>query len=305
MVSALHRMAAGFVRRTWLVVLATILVCSVFAARAMAALVGAEVEVNPTRDTMVVPPTSKPAPTRVKIDGDVLVERNIFCSSCSPRRESGPASASLSYSGEAAVLIATSLGTSPRATVRVVSTEAQGSWGIGEKIPRVGTIARIGGSTIDVVDDAGNTGTLSLVDIPSSSNGGRADAAAATAKSTATAPASPYGDRIEKLGDTSYKVDRELIRELVMGTTQAKGVRALPVVKNGEVQGLRMSSVKPDSVAAAVGIKSGDVLDSIDGVKIKNAQQLLDLFTKLDTVAQVELSGTRGGKPLALSYQLR
>lgn len=304
MLPVLHHLVAGFVRRTWLVVLVTILACSAFAARAVSAFTGTKLTEAPVvRDAVVASRPARPVPGRDK-NGNVLVERNIFCSSCVPHIESGPMNRS-SYSGEPAVLIATSVGAAPRATVRVVATEAQGSWGLGETIPRVGKIARIGNTAIDVVDEAGHTATLSLID--SSSTGGRPDsAAAATAKSpSSTAPASPFDGRIEKLGDMSYRVDRELVRELVMGTTQAKGVRALPVVKNGEIAGLRLAGVKPDSIAAAVGIKSNDIFDSIDGVKIKSAQQLLDLFTKLDSVSQVELAGTRAGKPLVLQMQLR
>lgn len=304
MLPALHHLVAGFVRRTWLVVLVTILACSAFAARAVSAFTGTKLTEAPAvRDAVVASRPARPAPGRDK-NGNVLVERNIFCSSCVPRPESGPTNRSSSYTGEPAVLIATSVGAAPRATVRVVATEAQGSWGLGETIPRVGKIARIGNTAIDVVDEAGHTATLSLID----STGGRPDpaTAAATAKTpSSTAPASPFDGRIEKLGDMSYRVDRELVRELVMGTTQAKGVRALPVVKNGEIAGLRLVGVKPDSIAAAVGIKSNDIFDSIDGVKIKSAQQLLDLFTKLDSVSQVELSGTRAGKPLVLQMQLR
>ena len=58
----------------------------------------------------------------------------------------GPTDAPVS--NRAAVLLATDLGVGPgdaRATLRVFETEAQGSWGLGERVPGVGTISRIGG----------------------------------------------------------------------------------------------------------------------------------------------------------------
>ena len=39
--------------------------------------------------------------------------------------------------------------------------------------------------------------------------------------------------------------------------------------------------------------------------QIKNVQQLLDLYAKLDNISAVELSGTRAGKPLKLTLRLR
>lgn len=297
MLPVLHHVVAALLRRTWLVALATVIVCAAFAARGMAAFSVVEAATPPERGAVVAPPVAAPTPGHAKLDGAILVERNIFCSACVPRGEPGPAKGSRGYAGEPAVLIATSLGAAPRATIRVIASEVQGSWMIGERIPGVGTVSRIGGASIDVVDEAGHTGTLSLAEAKP------ATPAAATA--AVAAPAGPFADRIEKLGDGKYRVDRQLIRDLVMGTTQAKGVRALPVLEKGEIKGLRLTGVRPDSVAAAVGIKSGDVLDAIDGVKIKSAQQLLDLFTRLDTVSAVELTGTRGGKNLALHFELR
>jgi S1-C subfamily serine protease len=77
------------------------------------------------------------------------------------------------------------------------------------------------------------------------------------------------------------------------------------MMKGNEVQGIRMLGVRPSSVAAALGLKSNDVIGAIDGEQIKNVQQLLDLYAKLDNINAVELTGTRGGKPLALTLRLR
>jgi S1-C subfamily serine protease len=79
----------------------------------------------------------------------------------------------------------------------------------------------------------------------------------------------------------------------------------LPIVKDGEVQGVRLSSVRAGSIPAAINLKNGDVINAIDGDPIKSAQQLLDLYAKLDARELVELQGLRAGKPLAISLRLR
>jgi membrane-associated protease RseP (regulator of RpoE activity) len=196
-------------------------------------------------------------------------------------------------------LIATSLGRAPAATLRVLSTEVQGSWSIGELIPGVGRVDQIHATSIEVLDDSGQRGVLSLYE----SKAGDHVAGAATPKPDA--PADPFADRIRKLADSSYEVDRQLVRDLVGGTTQSGGVRAFPIMKDKEVAGLRLAGVRPGSVAAALGMRSGDVIAAVDGETIKNMQQLLDLYGKLDRLDAVELSGTRAGKPLALTLRLR
>jgi S1-C subfamily serine protease len=110
---------------------------------------------------------------------------------------------------------------------------------------------------------------------------------------------------VKKLADNSYEVEREIVRELVANGGRANDVRVMPLVTNGVVKGLRFYGVKPTSIAAAIGIKSGDVLTAIDGEEIKTAQQLLDLYSKLDKLNGVELQGTRAGKPLAIQLRFR
>ncbi|HEU0031164.1 MAG TPA: type II secretion system protein GspC [Kofleriaceae bacterium] len=294
---ALHRIVAGLLHRTYVIALVTLAVCGVFTARAIDAM--------SADDPLPAPraPVARPAPKRaqvVALDPQIIVDRNMFCSSCGP---TPPTSAS--YDGLPAVLIATSVApdaTRSHATVRVVSTEVQGSWTIDQTIPGVGRITRIGGGSIDVVDTGGHTKTLTLREPVAA---GSTTPGAATPGSGPAAPASAFADRIKKLSETSYEVDRSVVRELVANAGQGAGVRAIPLLDHGEVTGIRLTGVKATSVAAAVGLRNADVLTAIDGTPIKTAQQLLDLYSKLDQLDAVELQGTRGGKPLAISLRLR
>ncbi len=296
----LQRIIVGLLRRTWLVAIVTVVVCASFAASAVASLLAAEHLADAPHATVrtVAPPP--PSPARLKPNASGFVARNIFCSSCQPSLAPGGTETGR-YTGEPAILIATMLGHDARATVRVVATEAQGSWGIGDRIPGVGTIDRIGATSIEVLDAAGQRGRISLLDAPA---GGR-DASAGAATPAAATPADPFADRVKKLSDSTYEVERDLVRELVSGATKPGGARAVPVITNGDVKGIRLLGVRGGSVASALGLKSNDVIAAIDGAPIKNVQQLLDLYARLDDISTVELSGTRAGKPLGVTLRLR
>ncbi len=302
MLQALHTVVGGLVRRTWLVALATITVCAVFAAHAVAAL--AEPGESSSTRLREVPPPSHVAPTRVPVTGDALVARNMFCSACTPSVEPGPAGIMVSFV-PGATLIATSVGgdaMSSRATVRVTASEAEGSWALGEEIPSLGVVSRIGYASIDLRDADGRIGRLSLLETAKVTE----VAGAATPAASPASPANPYDERVRKIDDHQYDVDRALVKELVNGASTGKGgIRATPNMKNGEMLGIRMLGVKPDSVPAAIGIKSGDTIESVDGEPIKSAQQMIDLYTKLDKYDTVSLGGTRGGKPLTLRLNLK
>ena len=301
---AAHNVIAGFLRRTWLVALVTVVVCASFAARAVAALSDAALApgASGAPGVMGAPPVKAPpastAPVRrpLPADGDAFVTRNIFCSSCAPGPGPGP-----EYQGHPAVLIATSIGADPRATVRVVPTEVQGSWGLGEEIPGVGRLDQIESTAIAVIDAAGHEKRISLL---TTAAGPDCGAATPCGRPAAGKPG-PYADRIEKVDETTYAVERALVRELVMGTTKDRA-RALPVTDaNGEITGIRLIGATPSTVACAIGLRSGDLISSIDGVPLRTAQQMIDLFAKLDQVSAVELGGKRGGKPIQLTLRLR
>jgi membrane-associated protease RseP (regulator of RpoE activity) len=218
----------------------------------------------------------------------------MFCSTCEPDPGPGPTASFVPD----AQLIATSVGDDPRATVRVRATEAQGSWGLGEEIPGVGTIDRIGFVTIDVVDGTGRHATLSLLEPAQATTAIAAPAPAATTSD-------PYADRLKKIDDKTYEVDRSLVRELVGGSMAKAGARVSPMSKDGALTGLKVLGVRQNGLAARLGLQNGDVLEGINNTKIESANTLLGLYAQLETLNTVELEGTRRGKPLTLTLRLR
>lgn len=298
MLSALHAIVAYVVRRTWLVASVTVLVCASYAASAVAALSNPDGE--PTGRAAAAPgPAKAPAaPARTKLDGDQLVQRNMFCSSCAP---AVAGASSPTYQGHPAVLIATSIGRESRATVRVVPTEVQGSWGLGEVIPGVGRVDRIEHTTIEVIDEGGHSKLLTLLTQAADPGPG-----AATPGGGSAAPPGPFAGRVTKLDDTTYEVERSLVRELVMGGAKPGAGRAMPVMDDkGAIKGVRLLGIGSQSVGHALGLRSSDVISMVDGAPLGHVQQMLDLFAKLDQVSSVELAGSRGAKPLKLTLKLR
>ncbi|HSR95870.1 MAG TPA: hypothetical protein VLM79_02315 [Kofleriaceae bacterium] len=300
----LVRLVLGAARRTWLVTTITVAICAAFAAHAATAIIAAD-DFPPGRS----PPQaaageavrSRPRPERTP-----AVERNIFCSSCGPA-VAAPAGLAIGGGPVPAVLIATEVAARTsngepsfdRATVRVVGTEVQGSWGVGDAIPGLGQLDRIGPMWIEVVDGAGHRGRLSLLD---------GSVAAVTELAPPPGPATPgqrWAGRLTKLSEQDYEVERSLVRELVSTAGRPGGVPMIPVFENGEIKGVRVGRVREDSIQDALGLKNGDVLNAINGAPIKTLDQLLDLYARLDQLSTVELSGTRSAKPLVRTLRLR
>src|SRR5204862_6864310 len=108
-------------------------------------------------------------------------------------------------------------------------------------------------------------------------------------------------DRIRKIDDTTFEVDRTLVRELVSGDMKLAGARIIPISKDGKLDGLRLFGVKPGGLAASLGLANSDVLQAVNNTKIESANTLLDLYAQLEKLDTVTVDGTRKGKPLSLT----
>lgn len=302
----------GLTKRFWIVGAATVTVCATLAAQAAGHVVEARYLSDATHAPplpRVAPAPAPAAPTPSPAASSLpqrLVERNMFCSDCvgagvpDPAADGGALRSSLPL-----VLIATSLGTDPWATVRNTESGAQGAFGVGDRIPRVGAIAAIAGTWIEVANDAA-AGRIERIQLlaeaaPGPTAGGGKPVAAAEKP-----PESPFADRVNKIDDHTYEVDRQLVRELATSAGgQVKGVRVTPVIKDDKLAGLKVLVAKPDSVAAAVGLRPGDVIQTIDGKPIESAQQMIDIMARLDEISSVQFDGTRRGKKEKLALELR
>jgi membrane-associated protease RseP (regulator of RpoE activity) len=215
----------------------------------------------------------------------------MFCSTCTP-----PVTGPTDGFTPDATLVATSVGLEPIATLRTKAVS--GNFGVGDAVPGVGTIAHIGFTYVELVDEGGRHGRVTL-------EGSEGAGSAATPPPT-TAAADPWDGRLKKIDDHTFEVDRSLVRELVSGQVKAGSARVIPIPgENGQLAGLRITGVREGSLAGALGMKNADTLTEINGAKITSANVLLDVLAKLDTLNVVEVDGTRGGKPLGITLRLK
>lgn len=119
------------------------------------------------------------------------------------------------------------------------------------------------------------------------------------ARSALDKAAERYADLAARYGgaDKIVRIERSALRKPVIGVVLAADEQA----------GVRIAGVTPDSAAAAVGLKSGDRLVSIDGKRVDAAgaaarvDQARELLSALDAKTAVKLGYERAGKPGTVS----
>jgi hypothetical protein len=307
MMDVVASFARGVGRRSWLWTVVCVVVCAALASRIAADIVEGQAltdrEVAPVVPHVAAPPP--PAPV-ARPTGAALVDRDMFCSSCAPA--TAPVASGPMVAGDAVpmttlplILVATTLGREPIATIRDDHSGSQGAYGERDPLPGAGPVTHIGATYVDFENPVAQR--IERVSLRGAAAVAVVDAKPAPGPEVA---ASPYADRVRKVDDSHYEVERGLIRDLVGAASKPMpGMRVMPFSKDGKLAGVKIVSARPDSVAGMLGLKSGDTLGAVNGMAIDSIDRMLEVYSKLDDLNRVTLDGTRGGKPMQLDYALR
>lgn len=124
-----------------------------------------------------------------------------------------------------------------------------------------------------------------------------------TAKELATARG--VTDRIiKRVAGRGYKIKslREAIQAAGKVLTQAKvGVYRV----HGQIQGVRITDIRPGSMYERMGIHSGDVIKRVDGYRIKSMGDIFGVYRRLRKQSLLNVDIERDGKMVTLVYEIK
>jgi len=111
---------------------------------------------------------------------------------------------------------------------------------------------------------------------------------------------------VRKLGPNKYEIDRSLVQSFISNMAMAGRDAAIyPHTKNGKPDGFRLGRVRPGGIFAKLGMRSGDVLNSVNNMSITSLDKALEMFTKLQGANHMTVGLTRYGRPRSLDYTIK
>lgn len=123
--------------------------------------------------------------------------------------------------------------------------------------------------------------------------------ATASAASSASAPSVP-GTPLRKVIDR--REVESAMNDLPKLLTQA---RAVPNMVNGTLNGFRIDYMAPASFYEKIGVQTGDVLQRVNGVEIRDPSTILSLLQQLKNEQTVKLDIVRNDQRSTITYELR
>ncbi|HSP80840.1 MAG TPA: type II secretion system protein GspC [Myxococcaceae bacterium] len=114
------------------------------------------------------------------------------------------------------------------------------------------------------------------------------------------------GNGIRALSENEYEVPRSEIDKTLANLNQvAMQARIVPAFKDGQAQGFKLFSIRPDSIYSKIGVQNGDVIKRINGFELNSPEKALEVYTKLKEASRIEIELERNGSSIRKNYQIR
>jgi general secretion pathway protein C len=277
-------------------------------------LIGAD-DGKPRSARPVVAPAKKPAAPELRKSPTEVADRNMFCSSCKPApppsadtKEPEKPSASMDDAELLATLVAEDDDQWSMAAIRWKSTQETRFVAKGTQISDV-EITQVEASRVHFTK-GGAAGVLELIP-----NGKSAVAPKPPTPRPNPPPGAPGGDKwqntitqgIRQLGPNKYEIDRSVVNEFISNAAVAGRDAAIfpHSGKDGKQDGFRLGRVMPSGIFARLGLRTGDVIGSINNTALSSPDKILELYTQLPSAAHMTIGITRYGKPQTIDYSIK
>lgn len=169
-----------------------------------------------------------------------------------------------------------------------------GGYGIGDKILDA-TIIRIEDKRVVIQRADGTEEVLNATEVDTGSG-----------KPRSSVPP-PDDEGVSKVSDTEFVLSREMV-DTALGDLDSlsKMARARPHKdSSGNPDGFRMSGVRRNKLGYKIGLRSGDVIHSVNGQPLTSLTEAMGAMDSLKNGSNFEFEITRRGEKKTLKYSVR
>jgi general secretion pathway protein C len=184
------------------------------------------------------------------------------------------------------------------AIIEDLSTRTQGLYREGDVIAQGVTLSQVGWDRV-LINRNGRLETLTLIptEVPVPSQ----------LVTSATPVEREDKSGIRQLGQDNFQIDRREVEQAMNSLNELfTQVRAVPYANTeGETQGFRLFSIKPQSLIDRLGLKNGDIVQRVNGIELSDPSTAFGLLQELQGHAQVRVDVLRNHQAVTLSYDIR
>jgi general secretion pathway protein C len=112
--------------------------------------------------------------------------------------------------------------------------------------------------------------------------------------------------QVQQVDQSNFVISQEELNNTMNNLAQvATQARVVPHFVNGKAAGFRFYSIKAGSIYEKIGLKSGDVVQKINGFDLDSPDKALEVWTKLKDARNIDIEMLRNNAPQKYSYAIR
>jgi general secretion pathway protein C len=112
--------------------------------------------------------------------------------------------------------------------------------------------------------------------------------------------------KVKNLGSGTFLVERAALETILGRATELlRRVKIRPTKMGEKVVGFELRRVAPGTLLDVLGLKNGDVLQSVNGFELTGPAEALQAYARLRLADNVRVKAMRNGVPVELEYRIR
>ena len=116
----------------------------------------------------------------------------------------------------------------------------------------------------------------------------------------------PTSGGIRSMGPNRYLLARSTVDSNLNNMSQLlTQMRAVPNLQNGKSNGFSLSEIQPGSLFSQMGLRDGDLVQTISGQDLSDPAQAMTLLNQLRNQQNIQIGVVCNGRPLVLNYNIR
>ncbi len=114
------------------------------------------------------------------------------------------------------------------------------------------------------------------------------------------------GTGIKQIAQNSYTIPESQFQSNLQNMGQLlTQARVVPNVVSGQIDGYRIFAISPGSLYSNIGLQNGDVIHSVNGIRVTTPESALQLFQQLKNERRFDIVIDRNGQQMNLNYAVQ
>jgi type II secretion system protein C len=119
-------------------------------------------------------------------------------------------------------------------------------------------------------------------------------------------PGQDYSKGVTKTGPFEFTVSKQMLEDNLNDLSKlGMDARIVPNYVNNKYEGFKLIGIRPNSLYRAIGMRSGDIIKSINGEPIDSPNKAIQLFETMKNSSEITLGIERRGQKQDMTYTIQ